>query len=430
MYIRNKPLAALCKTFIGAFALILEWYLLSQFGMAALRLFPTWVLFIAAIYFLSSALTLALSSKKFSGKSLCPVLDGVIIIAFFLIGGVALASSLYQFYLPSLDPWAVWSISLVLPILALLDWLLFVEKGRWKVMMPFYGLALPALYIATMIFTAEMLPEATEFLYPLEIFDLRQFGVWPAIHYMVATAALVLIFGYILYMLDFTMSGKLARHVVLPHLKVVDVDENGNEILTEPERAKPQPKSSEPEIEIAAAETIASEAESEAAQSDSDNLAEAVDSEESAELSSADKQTINDLGEVLAEAIQAELSKQTASADHESDLAKQSEPDAGADLESKTVKPPRVEIAKIVILEEDEAEDETATDVETDIETHIEAEAKTKTAKSPTPPSQPPKPKKAPRPSRPRAQDVVKHHPKSQKSHVVKKPQQKPKHRS
>ncbi len=425
MYIRNKPLAALCKTFIGAFALILEWYLLSQFGMAALRLFPTWVLFIAAIYFLSSALVLALNNKKFSGKSLCPVLDGIIIIAFFLMGGVALASSLYQFYLPSLDSWAVWSISLVLPVLALLDWLLFVEKGRWKVMMPFYGLALPALYVATMIFTAEMLPEATKFLYPLEMFDLRQFGVWPAIHYMVATVVLLLIFGYILYMLDFTMSGKLARHVVLPHLKVVDVDEDGNEIPAEPEKQKPQPQSSEPEIEITAAETIVSETELENTSSSQDDLEKDTDSEKPTELSSADKQAINDLGEVLTEAIQAELSKQTAPADRASEPAEQSEPDIEPDLETETVGSPRVEIAKIVILEDDETEDETEIDTETKTDTRAKANSK-----SPASPSHPPKPKKAPQPSRPRTQDVVKHHSKSQKPHAAKKSRQKPKRRS
>ncbi len=225
MYIKLKPVAAFYKLLIGAFALVLEWCLLTQYGLTALRLFPTWVLFITAIYFLSSALTIALSQHKFRGKNLCPVIEGMIIMAFLLMGGIALAAYQYQFYLPSLPQWQVWAICLVLPVLILLDWSLFVKKGRWSIMMPFYGLALPTSYVAAMILTAEMMPSTTELLYPLEAFSLRDFGAWLSIRYAAVITIVLLIFGYILYIVDFGLSGKLAKHIVLPHLKVVDLDQ-------------------------------------------------------------------------------------------------------------------------------------------------------------------------------------------------------------
>lgn len=241
MYIQSKPIAAFYKLFLGASALALEWRLLAEYGLSALRLFPTWVLFAVAIYFLSSALIIALSRRRFSGKNLCPIIEGMIIMAFLLISGIGLASSKYQFYLPSLPQWQVWSICLVLPILTLLDWLLFVKKGRWSIMMPFYGLALPVVYVAAIIFTAEMLPDATELLYPLEAFNLRDFGVWLSIRYAVVIVIVMLLFGYILYIVDFALSGKLAKHIVLPHLKVIDLDQEIEKATSAPvENAAPK----------------------------------------------------------------------------------------------------------------------------------------------------------------------------------------------
>lgn len=380
MYIQNKPFAVFWKLFIGAFSLILEWYLLSQFGVTALRLFPTCVLFIAAIYFLSSSLILALSNSKFAGKNPCPAINGMLIVAFCLMSGVTLASSIYQFYLPSLDSWVIWSISLILPVLVLFDWLLFVEKGRWKIMMPFYGLALPILYIATMIFTAEMLPETTELLYPLEVLDLREFGLWPAIYHIGATSALILIFGYILYILDFVLSGKLAKHIVLPHLKVVDVDENGNEIQLESEnkvsKVQPEPEVETPELSV------------------DPDVKTSKPQPEPISLSPEEKQAIDDLGEVLTEAIQEEISKQAKAEDHESEKVE----NHATNQEPEVIETSKVEVTKIVIVEDDQSEPQAQK-----LSTDQPKSQKTNPAKKPNQQNQKPSSKPNRKPNQPKS---------------------------
>lgn len=238
MYIRNKPAAACYKLLLGLVSLVLSWYLFSQYGYSAFRLFPTWILLISALYFLISATILAINARKFTGKNLMAVLEGMIILAFWLMSGIALASAKYHFYLPELEDWLVLLLCLFLPILVTLDWVLFVKKGRWRPMMPFYGLVLPVSYMSVIIFTADLLPSNIDFRYPLEMLNAWDFGIWPMLSYAVATASLVLICGYILYLIDFALSGKLAKYIVLPHLRVIEVDENGQEVksATEPQQ--------------------------------------------------------------------------------------------------------------------------------------------------------------------------------------------------
>ncbi len=313
MYIQNKPLAASFKLFIGAAALILEWYLLSQYGTVALRLFPTWVLFGTAVYYLSSALILALSENRLVGKSICPVINGMLIISIFtLAGGATLVLVANNFQMPDSSGWVVLILSLIFLVLTLLDWLFFVKKGRWQVMMPFYGLALPVTYAATIIFTAEMLPSTAEFLYPLELFNFHDFGIWPAACLMIAACTLILIFGYILYILDFIMSGKLAKYVVLPHLKVIEVDEDGQEIVereiptvTSPQKPKPT------EVKDLSEEKSAETKDHSVEKPETKSKAPKANTEpEKVDLSPEDKQTLNDLGDTITEAIREEISKQ------------------------------------------------------------------------------------------------------------------------
>ncbi len=238
MYIHRKAVAAFYKLTIGTLALALEWYLLSQFGLAAFRLFPTWVLILTAIYFLISALDLALARKKISGKNPAPVFEGMIIMSYILMIAVAILSVQHHFALPHLETWLVWMLCFVLPVLTFLDWLLFVKKGRWRIMAPFYWLALPACYVATMIFTAGFLPSTSELIYPLEILNYYNFGLWNFLEWILAASVGILLAGYVLYLLDFIMSGKLAKNVVLPHIQVIEIEEEIPVEPIKPEKAR------------------------------------------------------------------------------------------------------------------------------------------------------------------------------------------------
>lgn len=223
MYIHSKPAAAFYKLAIGIISLFLEWFIFSQYGWTALRFFSTWVLFLAAIYYLSSALHLATTRENVSGKNPCPMLEGMIIAAFCLISGTVIAAQSQGFSLPDLPTWLMIIVAGVLPVLTLLDWILFVKKGRFTVMMPFYWLALPACYAATIIFTAELLPESTLYRYPLEMFNYLTFGPLEMFLVMLIVAIIYLAVGYAWYLLDFTLSGKLAKKIVMLHVRTVEV---------------------------------------------------------------------------------------------------------------------------------------------------------------------------------------------------------------
>jgi len=230
MYIQKKPAAAVSKLLIGTISLCLMWSLVGRFGLNSLRIFPTWVVVIAAIYFLTSALVTALNPKKFTGHIICPMLDGLLLVNCLLMSGFAITSAQHYYYLPELPSVIVWSVCLVLPLLIFLDWLFFVKKGGWKPMYPFYWLAFSICYAAAMIFSAQILPDGADLRYPLEIFNFINFGLGPMFGWMLLVVILVLVIGYILFLLDFAMSGKLAKKIVLPHLQVIEVDEQGNEI--------------------------------------------------------------------------------------------------------------------------------------------------------------------------------------------------------
>lgn len=252
MYIKKKTVTVFYELIIGIISLIAEWYLLGRYGWSALRAFPTWALFLSAVYFLSSALFITVSPKD-PGKKPCPMLEGMILMAFILMSGMAIVSSAYSFYLPELDEWIIWLVCAVLPLMILIDWALFTKKGRWRVMYPFYWLAMPIFYASTMIFTANFLPNSAIWRYPLELFDYQTFGLWDALGWIFVVILLDLAIGYILYIIDFALSGKLAHKIVLPHLRTIVVDEKGNEIIETKNKPtqdpKPQPpKTSQPKV--------------------------------------------------------------------------------------------------------------------------------------------------------------------------------------
>lgn len=233
MYIRSRAAAAISDLVIGILSLVAEWFLLGRYGWAALRFFPTWVLFLSAVYFLSAALLITLRSKRDPNRKPCPMLEGMILCGFLLISGTAIASSVDGFALPKLDFWLIWLLCAGLPILIFADWLVFAKKGYWQIMYPFYWLALPITYAATMVVTAEYLPTFTTWLYPLDFLNYHESGLWEMLGWLLVVSMLVLIVGYILYLLDFATSGKLAKYIVLPHIQTILIDENGNPIQPE-----------------------------------------------------------------------------------------------------------------------------------------------------------------------------------------------------
>lgn len=245
MYIPKKFATIIIRGSLSVLSLWLLWYLFSQFGLLAFRLFPTWVLLISMLYFFVSAAVLLLSTKPFNGKIICPMLEGMIIVNLLFMSLISLASAIYHFYLPMLPDWVVWFITIIMPIVAVLDWAIFIKKGAWRPISPLYWLALPVCYGATMIFVTQILPDDATLRFPLEIFNYTEYGLLPACGWAFVIVLFILIIGYIFYCIDFTLSGQLAQKVVLPHLQVVEVDEHGN-VIAESQPLKPQAATTAP----------------------------------------------------------------------------------------------------------------------------------------------------------------------------------------
>lgn len=227
MYIRNKLVSSFYKLSLGLISVYGFWMTLATFGATAWRLFSTWALMIGAIYFCISALILALSSKRESGDVPCPMLEGALIVAFLLQAVTAIACAINDEYFPGLSGFVAVLAYYILPVLTLLDWCLFNKKGLWRAVDPFYWLALPLSYSAMIILTANMLPSSTALLYPVAFLDYNTYGLWEMLGWLALIGLLILIFGYILILLDAFMGGVIAKHIVLPRIRTVTVDDEG-----------------------------------------------------------------------------------------------------------------------------------------------------------------------------------------------------------
>lgn len=232
MYIQNKLVSAFYKLSLGLISLYGFWTTLALFGATAWRLFSTWALFIGAIYYCLSALILALSSKRHAGDTPAAMFEGMLIVAFIIQGISAAACTINDEYLPGLSGFAAIISYYVLPVLALLDWCLFNKKGQWRAADPFYWLALPLAYSAMIILTANMLPSSSALLYPVAFLDYNTHGLWEMLTWLALLGLLILVFGYILILLDAFMGGIIAKHIVLPHIRTVAVDDE--EVSEEP----------------------------------------------------------------------------------------------------------------------------------------------------------------------------------------------------
>lgn len=250
MYIQNKLVAAFYKLSLGLISVYGFWMTLASFGATAWRLFSTWALMIGAIYFCISALILALSSKREAGDTPCPMLEGMLIVAFLLQAITAIACVVNDEYLPGLSGFAAVLAYYILPVLTLLDWCLFNKKGLWRAIDPFYWLALPLAYSAMIILTANMLPSSTSLLYPVAFLDYNTHGLWKMLSWLALVGLLILIFGYILILLDAFMGGIIAKHIVLPHIRTVAVDNEDEE------EQSSNPTIETPDVEAVADETL------------------------------------------------------------------------------------------------------------------------------------------------------------------------------
>lgn len=222
-----------CKLGISAIAAAALWLQFDQFGLDAWRLLETWMLALATVYYLGAIIKSWFSRKSGQKLTFCPFIQGTIL----LFGGC-----LIVFWLVCQAGYLVWPGAdfevaflalIVVPLLALIDWLLFSQKGEWRSSYPWQWLGLIISFCCVLILTAGFLPRNSIWKYPYEFLDYNVIGIITVLWFTALIAVIVLIIGYTLLTIDYVLSGEFSRHVVVPRIKTVVVEEE------EPEPAKP-----------------------------------------------------------------------------------------------------------------------------------------------------------------------------------------------
>ncbi len=225
MYIPNRIFATCYRLIIAAISGLAVFFIFHDYGNTAYRLFPTWVALIAAIYFFCSGVATYFSVQRQFSRAISPTLQGALIVVGFSLLTLYFVCLSHDVDLPGSGGLIGTLVDFILPLLFLFDWLLFSEKGFWRSIDPWYWLALPVALVAASLVGIQLssATNAGRFVYPF--LDYQTIGLDTMLWYFGIAAVLILIFGYLCLVLDFTISGRLGEHIVLPKIKTIVIEE-------------------------------------------------------------------------------------------------------------------------------------------------------------------------------------------------------------
>lgn len=225
MYIKTRVVTAVFRLSISVLSAFASWLLFHIFGNEAWRLFPTWIMLIAAAYYFCLTFLPLFSKRRDSGRIICPTLQGAIVISSMTLAIFRPVFNLADIRVVGLEGIGLILVNFVLPVMFFLDWILFTKKGRWRAVDPFYWLAFLVCYGMWILLSAEFMNTDAALHYPYSFLDFNTIGIDFMLVWFAAIAVVVLALSYICVALDFAMSGKLAKYVVLPHIKTIVVEE-------------------------------------------------------------------------------------------------------------------------------------------------------------------------------------------------------------
>lgn len=221
---RKTTVSIVLKTLLGLLALIAflsEW---STYGDAAPRLFGYWVMLLAMIFYFASAVYLFFH-RRTSITGCLPRLTACIVLNLLVLMFGALIFRINNLDFPTAGSFSGTLICFVIPILALVDWLNFAKKGALRTTDPWAFLAPSVIFASLIIITTEQLPTNYPWRYPYQFLNYEAIGLPTMAWLLLISVTLIIIGGYVLYSLDFVMSGELAKHIVLPKIKTIVVVE-------------------------------------------------------------------------------------------------------------------------------------------------------------------------------------------------------------
>lgn len=226
MYIQNRTLVVFYRLLVTVLSVTGCWLISLQIGDSMIRLFSVWFLILSVVYFAISTIVTAFFRKRSPGKVICPMLQGAVIIS----GIISMVGQIFLFAMDDAAPitngWLVLLVDFILPVLVFLDWSLFTKKGSWRTSEPFYWLALPTIYVCWILITANWAHNDIPLLYPYSFLNWPEYGIDTMLWQLAIAGVLIVVFGYVCFLMDFALSGKLAKHIVLPRIKTIVVEED------------------------------------------------------------------------------------------------------------------------------------------------------------------------------------------------------------
>lgn len=251
--------ASLYRLGAGIVSGALLWLQLSEFGLDAWRVFETWLLAAAVLYFLIAAVV-AFWQGRHAAESLnfCPMLQGALITLGIGVVVLWLTFEKQALVWPGAAGGFAWLRLGLVPALAALDWVLFTKKGSWQLCYPWYWAALVLIFACAILLTAGLLRQET-WQYPYFFLNYPANSIEYMFWWMLVIVAVILVIGYAIVTLDELASGKIGEHIVMPRIKTIIIEE---ELPAEPVQSeipsakpaakpivqpKPQPKPTQPQ---------------------------------------------------------------------------------------------------------------------------------------------------------------------------------------
>lgn len=250
-------LSLVSKLIIGMIAGVALFVEVSSFGTNAWRLLETWWLLVATGYFLFSALVEWFYRKQaMPHRSFCSLLQGMIIVVGVGLGILRVFYDVHAIEWPGSHGFLDYLWFFGISILAIGDWLCFTKKGSWSLSYPWYWLGIIISYCCVILLTADFVSGQEEWVYPYYFLNYSEFGVDNLLLWVALMSVVVLVIGYTLMLLDYTMSGQLNQHIVMPKIKTIIIEEPlavEPEVVTQDENTEiiqeSKPDNTKPKVE-------------------------------------------------------------------------------------------------------------------------------------------------------------------------------------
>lgn len=217
------------------------WMQLGDFGWEAWRLAETWILVLAVFYFVIAAIVAfwrgSHGSKNFN---FCPMLQGAVITLGIGILVLWLAYQDQHLVWPGAQDNLTWFRLALVPVLAILDWVIFTKKGGWQLCYPWYWVGLVVIFACAILLTAGFVPDMWQ--YPYFFLNYPVNSIEYMFWWMLLISVVTLVIGYTIVTLDYLVSGKIGERIVMPRIKTIIIEEELPEDPAPAAVSKPQPK--------------------------------------------------------------------------------------------------------------------------------------------------------------------------------------------